>query len=79
MNIININYVTPNTDNTTTRIEFTAKFEGTNDNVSGSINVSNDDITDAYRQATVSDPYAGHKALVANKLASEFNQSIGGN
>ncbi|WPC19415.1 hypothetical protein N6G95_09375 [Pediococcus inopinatus] len=74
MNTINITYVTPNQNDATTRIEFTAKFQGTNDNVSGSINVSNDDITNAYHEATASDPYAGHKALVASKLADEFKQ-----
>lgn len=74
MNEINITYMTPNTDNLTTRIEFTAKFQGTNDNVSGSINVNNDDITNAYHAATASDPYAGHRTLVASKLAAEFKQ-----
>lgn len=76
MNEISITYMTPNTDNLTTRIEFTAKFQGTNDNVSGSINVNNDDITNAYHEATASDPYAGHRTLVANKLADEFKQII---
>jgi hypothetical protein len=75
MNVISITYVTPNSDNSTTRIEFTAKFQGTNDNVSGSINVNNDDITNAYHEATAGDPYAGHKALVASKLADEFKQA----
>ncbi|MCM6820010.1 hypothetical protein [Pediococcus pentosaceus] len=75
MNVISINYVTPNGDNSTTRIEFTAKFQGTNDNVSGSINVNNDDITNAYHEATASDPYAGHRTLVASKLAGEFKQA----
>ncbi|AHA05943.1 hypothetical protein [Pediococcus pentosaceus] len=77
MNEIKITYMTPNTDNLTTRIEFTAKFQGTNDNVSGSINVTNDDITNAYHEATASDPYAGHRTLVASKLADEFKQAIG--
>lgn len=74
MNEISITYMTPNTDNLTTRIEFTAKFQGTNDNVSGSINVTNDDITNAYHEAIASDPYVGHRNLIASKLADEFKQ-----
>lgn len=72
---INITYVTPSNTDKTTRIEFTVSFQGTNDNVSGTINVTNDDLTKAYQGATATDPYAGHKALVASKLVAELNQS----
>lgn len=72
---INITYVTPSNTDKTTQIEFTVSFQGTNDNVSGTINVTNDDLTKAYQGATAADPYAGHKVLVANKLVAELNQS----
>lgn len=72
---INITYVTPSNTDKTTRIEFTVSFQGTNDNVSGTINVTNDDLTKAYQGATDNDPYAGHKSLVVSKLVAELNQS----
>lgn len=72
MNNISIKYVTPSPDGTTAKIEYSVDFEGTGDTANGNLNVTSDELVTANQGAVAGDPYAGHKALIANKLTSEF-------
>lgn len=80
--MVTINNITPENLNGQdgTSIDYTVNFEGTNDNVTGTILATKDDMSNAFKIQN-EDTFFGLKQLVLQRIASEAQQalaSIGG-